>query len=709
MRNKSFFLPLNAAFKSLVPALLIFFLAFSATATESYNALASAEKDDAVASRRLILTIDGGGIRGLLPALLLKEVEDFLTVEMTKSLPRAPYEEIRLGEAFDLLAGTSTGGLIVLGLNVPDESGRPLYPMKTFVELYQEKGQDIFPSQTYGGWFGVKYTPQNLETLLRETFKDFTLRDLLKPTLITAYDIHKEDLFVFNSEQARHSENKNYGIVETARSTSAAPTYFPAFEVQEKSGQKHSLIDGGVAANNPAHLAYIEAQKLYPNDPITLISLGCGISPLFTLESKKNKGKLHWAGDIAGVLMNTTSHMSHNLMDDLTQLRGDSYIRVQFKLDQAASQLDNATDKNIQILQGYAKREMSDPHSPIHKVKNVLLRYYQERGFYLHFPLIEKIETQLREHPHKIDLSSFALTERALWEIMETLKKQERYLKVTEIILDKNKIAASWVLHLENLKNLKRLSLRQIATPHSLMENFSQLNALKRTRLSALTTLDLRDNPSLQDLDAPHLIKFLSLYDEVNIDPEVEGILGDYYATQRNDEKAISHYRRGEAYKPNALALISLLLNSTRNDNDEAFNEGFERCKTLAEQGDAEAQYTMGHLYARLESKVKDYLIKRQFLKNNDNFDVLHHQADSQAGYYYHLAAAQHHKKAALALGTFYRENRIKVPGITMSQGAKAQLEGAAKYYKIAAEAGSVSAENLLNEVAQELKDLQSH
>lgn len=695
---------LNFSVKNVVKGSVFLCLSFAALASEPSSFLKEESEDDKRLPR-LILSIDGGGIRGLLPTMLLQWVEEELTTEINKILPSdAPKAEVRLGEVFDLIAGTSTGGLISMGLGVPDETGRPLYSMSAFVDLYETKGQIIFPSQSSWGWFGVKYSSAPFDEILRDYFKDLTLRDLLKPTLITAYDLHQEDLFVFNSQDANHSANKNYPLVAVARATSAAPTYLPAIDVQEAGGQTHTLIDGGVSANNPAVLAYLEAQKLWPHNRLHMISLGCGSSPVFTLESKREKGKLHWAGDITSVLMNTTSNMTHHLMDQLAKLKGDKYLRIQFTLDQKANGLDNATPENINILKGYAKREIRNPHSPIHDIKKVLFDVYQARGFYLFFPLIKSLEKQLSAQPEALDLSSFPLTERALWEATDALQKNNRYFQITRLILDKNAVSSSWIRYLAPLTNLTHLSLRQIDGKYPLEESLATLNELQRKSLTLLTSLNLGDNPTFQKLEAEKVVFFLKPYRAIELDPQVCGILGDYYRFQHDIRKAQSYYRQGIFDKRNQLALSTLLLSARGDQAQEAFGEGFMLCQALADQREAEAQYMLGHLYASFESEVRTWLLQKNLLENTDDLLSLRSQADQRAGYYYRLSADQKHKKAALALGTLYRDHRLAAPVSGIQRGEKAQLREAAKYYQIAAEAGSESAKNLLQEVLGELQ-----
>ena len=240
---------------------------------------------------RYILALDGGGMRGIVPAVLIHQISELL-VSMGDERPFYSH--------FDLIAGTSTGALLALTLTAPIERTRlqiedrgpsyiyaPENPTfwqrlrKAKVEptrigtlpwgidtaslerLYRDHGRTIFPksqSRIIGQIFVDKYDEAPLEQFLQETFGDIALSEAVVPTLIMSYDTEEGRPFSMIS-----SDSHEFLFWEAARASSAAPTFFkPAFLQDRTLGRQMTLIDGGVVANNPSLYAYIEAKRLYP-------------------------------------------------------------------------------------------------------------------------------------------------------------------------------------------------------------------------------------------------------------------------------------------------------------------------------------------------------------------------------------------------------------------------------------------------------------
>jgi len=202
-----------------------------------------------------ILSIDGGGIKGIFSAAVLAYLEDDL--------------QIRITDHFDLITGTSTGGIIALAL------GLGMTPQEV-VRFYVDKGPDIFPSSF---WISLRQCWQNkfdsapLEKALKGYFRDNLLGDSRKRLVIPAYNIGEDHVYLFKT--AHHERLKrDYKVPmwKVALATSAAPTYFPSFQDVDHI----RLVDGGVWANNPTMLGIVEAVSLLdiPLKSITVFSLG---------------------------------------------------------------------------------------------------------------------------------------------------------------------------------------------------------------------------------------------------------------------------------------------------------------------------------------------------------------------------------------------------------------------------------------------------
>jgi patatin-like phospholipase/acyl hydrolase len=168
-----------------------------------------------------VLSIDGGGIRGIIPAMVLTEIER-RTGKATSEL-------------FDLVAGTSTGGILALGLTKPEQDGAPEYGAERLIELYETEGEKIFDRPVWhrlqhSGW-GLaeeKYPSKGIEEVAKRYFKDVYLAEALTEVLVTAYEIERRGPWFFKRRHARdkNREGDNFLMRDVARATSAAPTFF---------------------------------------------------------------------------------------------------------------------------------------------------------------------------------------------------------------------------------------------------------------------------------------------------------------------------------------------------------------------------------------------------------------------------------------------------------------------------------------------------
>lgn len=199
-----------------------------------------------------ILTFDGGGLKGLFAAALLADVEKQLGVT--------------IADHFDLLAGTSTGGLIALGL------GAGLRPAE-IVDFYLKAGPKVFgrPRGLSRVW-RPKHETEGLRAALIEVFGDRRLASSTKRLVIPAYSLDLDDVYIFKTRHhTRLTRDHTELMVDVAMATTAAPTYLPAARLRNK-----RLVDGGLWANNPALVAVAEATSMLdvPLDRIRLLSMG---------------------------------------------------------------------------------------------------------------------------------------------------------------------------------------------------------------------------------------------------------------------------------------------------------------------------------------------------------------------------------------------------------------------------------------------------
>jgi patatin-like phospholipase/acyl hydrolase len=239
-----------------------------------------------------ILTFDGGGIRGLLTLALLKRL-----------LQKRP----NLIQNADLLAGTSTGGIIALGL----AAGKSVDDL---ISLYQDNGGKIFDDswldnlRDLGGISGADYDQKNLGKILNGNFGKLRLDQLQKRVLIPTFDLDNgatnKNKRTWNPKFFHNFPGKDTdgaeSVVEVALSTSAAPTYFPTH---------NGFIDGGVVANNPSMAAVAQTQDSRNNDPapaladIQLLSLGTGTNLSYIEGRELDWGYAQWAKPLISLLL----------------------------------------------------------------------------------------------------------------------------------------------------------------------------------------------------------------------------------------------------------------------------------------------------------------------------------------------------------------------------------------------------------------------
>ena len=321
-----------------------------------------------------ILAIDGGGIRGIIPGVVMEYIES--------ELRRVEGDEVRIADYFDLVAGTSTGGILTGLYLLPDEQNptRPKYNATEAVNLYFLNGPKIFNLNiwqrinTMGGLSDEKYEAKSFEKALSQYFGSSLLSDLLKPSLITAYDIEKRKAIFFTSKQAKETPTKDFKMRDVVRATSSAPTYFEPPLIYSEEGTSYALIDGGVFANNPALCAYAEARKIDFKDigkainpcgqDMLIISLGSGARSMarkrpYPYKKFKDAGKLKWIPAVIDIMMSgnseTVDYQLVQIFDTLAAEDKTDYHRLDPDIGLASPKMDDAKPSNMEALRQAGK------------------------------------------------------------------------------------------------------------------------------------------------------------------------------------------------------------------------------------------------------------------------------------------------------------------------------------------------------------------
>ncbi|XWS21153.1 hypothetical protein CRYUN_Cryun30bG0030900 [Craigia yunnanensis] len=339
-----------------------------------------------------ILSIDGGGIRGVIPGTILAFLES--------ELQKLDGEDARLADYFDVIAGTSTGGLVTAMLTSPNEKNRPLFAAKDIKDFYLNNCPKIFPqpgcslfaqtTKVMKTLSGPKYDGKFLQSLVKEKLGDTRLHQTLTNVVIPTFDIKHLQPTIFSSYQVKKNPTLDALLSDICIGTSAAPTYLPAhyFKTEDNTGdvREYNLIDGGVTANNPTLVAMGEVTKeiikgnsdFFPIKPMDygrflVISLGTGsrkAEEKYSAEQAAKWGLLGWL----------TSGGSTPLVEVFTQASGDmvdlhlsvvfealhshKYLRIQDDtLSGDISSVDVATKKNLDELvkvgEGLLKKQVS--------------------------------------------------------------------------------------------------------------------------------------------------------------------------------------------------------------------------------------------------------------------------------------------------------------------------------------------------------------
>lgn len=309
----------------------------------------------------LILSIDGGGIRGIIPCILLKH----LAWKLNQANIHTPLYNI-----FDIMAGTSTGALITSIL------ANPLYShlsndeiINMLIDLYTKEGKYIFPKphNQYLSYvkqlFMPKYSNKYLKKLLERYLQDSTLKSSMTNVIIPVLKLNTIQPYFFKnrSTHKKYTLDPDFYYHDIALAASATSTYFPpVFVTPIGSDCKHCLVDGGVFANNPSLCAYIESKKIYPNaSKVILVSLGTGDTQTeINCKNPNYWGLLNWLNPkenvpILSALLNSQPIATNHMLENLPYV---DFFRFNIIIGKKSASMDNASKDNINDLIKVAKR-----------------------------------------------------------------------------------------------------------------------------------------------------------------------------------------------------------------------------------------------------------------------------------------------------------------------------------------------------------------
>jgi patatin-like phospholipase/acyl hydrolase len=275
-----------------------------------------------------ILSINGGGIRGLIALQQL--------VQLEKTIP------VPLHEHFDYIAGTSTGGIIAVFLSIG-------YTPTELLDIYLKHGDKIFDKRFLRlGLLRAKYNDEYFNKVINDFAKGKSLKDCKTSIVIPSYNATKKELKLFKSDKAQDGNHHNYSLFDVVRSTASAPSYFKPITIR-----KDYYIDGGLVVNNPVMMVFLEALK-EGFDTFNILSFSTGTIEKPLSKSIADGGAIKWAKEYVDILLTEMDQTTHYTMTQIFDLfsilnkkRLGMYIRCDSYIEKSSGKIDDASRENI--------------------------------------------------------------------------------------------------------------------------------------------------------------------------------------------------------------------------------------------------------------------------------------------------------------------------------------------------------------------------
>ncbi|MEO1252686.1 MAG: patatin-like phospholipase family protein [Pseudomonadota bacterium] len=316
---------------------------------------------------RHVLSIDGGGVRGIVAAIVLEALDAEF---------KAIGKSCRVADCFNLIAGTSSGAIVAAGLALPRPGGGEASPT-TIRSLFESRSREIFPQRWFceipilgrlPQLFGPFYSPRGLSDVLHENFASMAMADARRNLMIAAYSIDPRDIVLFRGGPAYETSEvgHRFGLVpvtDALLGSTAAPTFFPPHKVvmpegPDETGADHwTAIDGAIYINDPAMAALTEAIRLFPGDDFHVVSLGAGRETRnYPFRSARRWGFSQWVSPISRfrtpLLSAISDGQARAVNRQLHYLLGKEYIRFDYRLERGrgSDRIDDSSRGNIARL-----------------------------------------------------------------------------------------------------------------------------------------------------------------------------------------------------------------------------------------------------------------------------------------------------------------------------------------------------------------------
>ncbi|MBE8712224.1 patatin-like phospholipase family protein [Sphingobacterium hungaricum] len=336
-----------------------------------------------------ILSIDGGGIRGIIPGMFLVALEKRL--QDTSGNPQA-----HLSDYFDFFAGTSTGGILTALLLSPSNENptKPRFSAQEAVDIYINHGTEIFSTSNWRrflnrfGLLSELYNAGTFEKVLLDYFADSKLSELIKPSIFTAYNIELRKNHLFRQQKSiSHGDSRDFYLRDVCRATAAAPTYFSVAEIFSISNTRYTLLDGGMFAHNPSIVALLEVLKTFKTfkiDDIHILSLGTGATKKsYEYEDFKKMRSISIGPALVDIVTSSVSESNDYFLKQLfsSVKRSGNYKRIEpHNLSSIDPAMDAASKTNIQRIISLADKMISENEHELDLLAEDLVKDQKNRN-----------------------------------------------------------------------------------------------------------------------------------------------------------------------------------------------------------------------------------------------------------------------------------------------------------------------------------------
>jgi patatin-like phospholipase/acyl hydrolase len=357
--------------------LITLFATLTSSAVEASSSSSSEESGSSTKKTAVIFTIDGGGTRGIMPAVMLDAIQKKLGSDLAPKV--------------HMWGGASIGGIEAMMLNVPrdDDPTQPKYSPKDLIDLMPLEGSRIFEKSWYntitsgGGLWAPHYPSSGIEDVALQYFGDTYLSQSLSNVIVSGFDIGRNMPIFFKSSSAKVKEDSDFHMRDVARLTSSAQTYFPVAQIQSRTGKVVCGIDGGNVCNNITMSAIVEARKKFPDATDWLVvNFGTGrVVKTVDYDSIQNKGMLYWVRPTINITMDGVSSVVDYQLNELlppVEL-GDGYYkrryyRFQPTIPESLSDLDSV--ENLSALRMIAENYVQEHDSEFTAIAEELNAIY---------------------------------------------------------------------------------------------------------------------------------------------------------------------------------------------------------------------------------------------------------------------------------------------------------------------------------------------